>query len=526
MPCGYTASAVRSSCIERALPLSSRALPLPLFSVSPYPHRLRGGGAGSIPDRVEESLEPLDLGVEGIGGAEPEQESDVGIGVGVLLLQCESAGGDGAAHGAQPLQSRTQLQMQVTLQGDEGGGRRGGRGAGRLLSSSREHLHMSRRKFRVREITVLVTGLLFLTAIPHASAFEKLPSCELPCQILGEGVREIESCATQIGSDLKLCRAGFDAMEWNEAGMAGVVVARRHHYVRRDGSMLPVITYDNGPDYFSEGLVRSPVDGKLAYFDEHFRQVIPPVYDWGSPLLRGHALVCRGCRPTLPDSDGHVAMQGGTWGYIDRKGREIVPVTFARGVVRPPVVLSVCEAVVWEDDGRKVERAAVPHMVAGKMTLVDESCPERVVLVDAVPAELSPGSPEAQFEGFGCSIAFEQAAVSAIVVGSLRSSREGAPRLTLDFVSDLSCSRILRLGEDYPEARARFIAAGWNPMPAQCSSRKICWGRETPEVASDIAGGFGLSALYTFEGKRFRVILEGSRADGEARVWGIREEGS
>jgi hypothetical protein len=104
--------------------------------VSPYPHRLRGGGAGSIPDRVEESLEPLDLGVEGIGGAEPEQESDVGIGVGVLLLQCESAGGDGAAHGAQPLQSQTQLQMQVSLQGDEGGGRRGGRGAGRLGTRS------------------------------------------------------------------------------------------------------------------------------------------------------------------------------------------------------------------------------------------------------------------------------------------------------------------------------------------------------------------------------------------------------
>jgi hypothetical protein len=109
-----------------------------------------------------------------------------------------------------------------------------------------------------------------------------------------------------------------------EHGLAAIAVGT-WYYLKRDGRSLQVVTYDNGPDTFSEGLVRSVVDGKLAYFDHSFRQVIAPRYDWGWPFEQGRALVCRGC--TVQQAGEHSMMVGGTWGYIDRAGVEVVPVT-------------------------------------------------------------------------------------------------------------------------------------------------------------------------------------------------------
>lgn len=89
--------------------------------------------------------------------------------------------------------------------------------------------------------------------------------------------------------------------------------------------MLPVLTYDNGPDYFVEGLTRARIGGKIGYYDQHLRQVIAPRYDWGSPFEHGRAEVCNGCKPVPTDADGHTVMVGGTWATIDRHGNEVVP---------------------------------------------------------------------------------------------------------------------------------------------------------------------------------------------------------
>ncbi|MFL6585216.1 MAG: WG repeat-containing protein [Chthoniobacterales bacterium] len=109
--------------------------------------------------------------------------------------------------------------------------------------------------------------------------------------------------------------------------MAQALIERTWYYVKRDGATLPVITYDNGADYFSEGLVRSRLAGKIAYFNKQFEQVIPPRYDWGWPFENGKALVCVGCAEAAPDADQHTMMQGGRWGYINHSAREVVGVT-------------------------------------------------------------------------------------------------------------------------------------------------------------------------------------------------------
>lgn len=120
-------------------------------------------------------------------------------------------------------------------------------------------------------------------------------------------------------------------MYFSPHGLAQVFIPEKGwYYVKRDGKSLSVLTLDNGADYFAEGLARSRVNGKIAYFDRNFHLVIPPKYDWGWPFENGKAVVCNGCYETPRDSDGYSQLFGGQWGFIDRQGTEIVPLTLSR----------------------------------------------------------------------------------------------------------------------------------------------------------------------------------------------------
>jgi len=126
------------------------------------------------------------------------------------------------------------------------------------------------------------------------------------------------------------------AIDFGSDDYASLWVDGEWYYVRPDGTSMPVIAWDNGPDPFSEGLARTRRDGKIGYFDESFEMVIPPKYDFGWPFEDGRARVCLGCGPEAdPDgehaADEHTAIVGGLWGYIDRDGVEVVPVGPSEG---------------------------------------------------------------------------------------------------------------------------------------------------------------------------------------------------
>jgi hypothetical protein len=111
--------------------------------------------------------------------------------------------------------------------------------------------------------------------------------------------------------------------------------------------LLQVLTFDNGADYFSEGLTRSLVGGKIAYFDRSFHQVISPKYDWGWPFEAGRALVCLGCSPTGFEKDGHSSVDGGKWGFIDKSGKEVVRVKLVRQKPCPGETTRRCNCNGW-----------------------------------------------------------------------------------------------------------------------------------------------------------------------------------
>jgi hypothetical protein len=121
---------------------------------------------------------------------------------------------------------------------------------------------------------------------------------------------------------------------FDDAGLAAITIGSQDYYVRRNGRMAAVLRSDNGPDLFSGGLVRNLQGGKVGFLDKNLRQVISPVYDWAWPFEGGKALVCKGCHVSRPGEDGHSAVIGAIWGYIDPQGREVIPVRFSREELR------------------------------------------------------------------------------------------------------------------------------------------------------------------------------------------------
>jgi len=155
----------------------------------------------------------------------------------------------------------------------------------------------------------------------------------LPCEFIAsepEGVDREANCAVRQNGRIEVSQASLSKMFFSADGLARAFIDHSWYYIKRDGSTLPVITYDNGADYFSEGLVRSRIDGKIAYFDAQFKQLIPPKYDWAWPFEHGKAVVCIGCVEAPRNDSEHRRVVGGRWGYIDHHGHEIVSVTHSR----------------------------------------------------------------------------------------------------------------------------------------------------------------------------------------------------
>lgn len=185
---------------------------------------------------------------------------------------------------------------------------------------------------------VLATLLtVALAVVPVAGTDRAEPL--LPCSYLsmapddGDDSTEHADCARFTASgDLELLAEHLEAATGGKE-LVTIRVANRWFYLLPDGKSLEVIIYDNGPDYFSEGLVRARRDGKVGYWSERLESVIAPRYDWGWPFEGGLALVCSGCREERPPGEEHTSRVGGSWGVIDAEGNEVIALSEHREAV-------------------------------------------------------------------------------------------------------------------------------------------------------------------------------------------------
>jgi len=125
-------------------------------------------------------------------------------------------------------------------------------------------------------------------------------------------------------------------------GMAEVVDDQGWAYINGNGEVIarPFI-YDNGPDYFREGLARYVEEDKIGFLNEKGIKVISSDFDFAKPFDNGLSLVCLECRPKsiTHESGEHWTTVGGKWGIINTKGEWVLPCKytevkdFGKGVV-------------------------------------------------------------------------------------------------------------------------------------------------------------------------------------------------
>lgn len=144
-----------------------------------------------------------------------------------------------------------------------------------------------------------------------------------------------QDCASYESGVLKIAQDHLLQLDFGRLNLSSFVTSGQHFYVKSDGRFLPVIFYDNGADPYQEGLTRSLLNGKVAFYNLNFELVVAPGYDWAWPFEEGKALVCNGCTSTQIDSE-HKAMTGGLWGYINRQGEEVVSVEYTTDDVPRP----------------------------------------------------------------------------------------------------------------------------------------------------------------------------------------------
>ena len=117
--------------------------------------------------------------------------------------------------------------------------------------------------------------------------------------------------------------------DYDSNGLGHLLTSSGSYYFTSKGYFQRMHTFDNGPDYFEEGLARMiGENGKIGYVNPKLEIVIEPAFDFAYPFRNGRAIVCNGCRQVREGE--HFVSQGGQWGIIDPKGRSIQPITYTK----------------------------------------------------------------------------------------------------------------------------------------------------------------------------------------------------
>lgn len=175
----------------------------------------------------------------------------------------------------------------------------------------------------------MLTALLMAVLVAQASPTPGPSASDFPlaCTYWSEQEQQIaDHCAIVTNDGFALAPAVLADLSYQSDLATLIIAGHQWFYHHRNGRTVEMLTYDNGPDPFVEGLARGRIGNDLVYVDEQLAVKIRAPYTFGYPFENGSAEVCVGCVSVPVDGGEHSFVQGGSWGVIDRTGREIVPV--------------------------------------------------------------------------------------------------------------------------------------------------------------------------------------------------------
>lgn len=97
-------------------------------------------------------------------------------------------------------------------------------------------------------------------------------------------------------------------------------------YDRKGNFLYTPFLYDNGPDYFVEGLRRFVKNGKIGFVDRNGKIVIEPQHGFATYFNYGYASFCDGCK-WEKGQEGYKEAVGEKWGIMNTKGETVQPLT-------------------------------------------------------------------------------------------------------------------------------------------------------------------------------------------------------
>ncbi|MCH9741424.1 MAG: WG repeat-containing protein, partial [Epsilonproteobacteria bacterium] len=120
----------------------------------------------------------------------------------------------------------------------------------------------------------------------------------------------------------------LDNMNFSEDNLTSLYTNSGIFYVLKSGKVVRTFFFDNGADFFEEGLTRTIAKKKFGFMNRKLEVVIPPQFDFAFPFEDGKAIVCNGCRQEKEERGEHMRIVGGQWGAIDKQGNVIVPLVY------------------------------------------------------------------------------------------------------------------------------------------------------------------------------------------------------
>jgi hypothetical protein len=86
--------------------------------------------------------------------------------------------------------------------------------------------------------------------------------------------------------------------------------------------LFDIVIFDNGPDYFNEGLTRVLRNGKMGYANQYGEIAIPCLYDFANWFENGKAKVTFDAIKSF-DLDEHSSVASDEWFWIDKNGKKL-----------------------------------------------------------------------------------------------------------------------------------------------------------------------------------------------------------
>lgn len=153
-------------------------------------------------------------------------------------------------------------------------------------------------------------------------------SCFYPSK-KNEGMfSHFDDCGFIEGDKIKLGKAHTKNIFYDEEGLACIMFSAKDiFYIQESGYSQRVYFYDNGCDYFKEGLARGIINGQMIFINEQLEVALAPDFELLSHFDYGHSVVCNG--PFVEEKQGeHTLLKGGKCGLLNKQGNLVVEANY------------------------------------------------------------------------------------------------------------------------------------------------------------------------------------------------------